>query len=180
MDIGTFREHHRFHLEEDGLRIEERIRLQMRRNNPSDLKLRRHAGRLLLRFASHEAHLITPQMEIALSDGATGGTLVHAVIGPSYGLWKFAKAGLMMCALCGILGFSLAFLQWNSGGMAWGFYLMMVGLAGWLFLYFIFEEGKRRNRDRAELLKDFMDGALGRDCFGRDRQRRTGALMSTT
>jgi hypothetical protein len=178
MGPASFREHHRFHLELDGVRLEERVRVQMRRNNPSDLKLRRHAGRLLLRFPSHESHLVTPQMVLTLSDGPSGGTIVHAVIGPSFGLWKFAKAGLLMSAFCGALGMALAFLQWDSGGMAWGFYLMMIGLAGWLFLYFIMEEGRRRNRDRAELLKNFIDSALGMDCFSREPSPRARAASA--
>lgn len=172
MPFQGFREHHHFELSADPQQVEERVRRQMRRNNPSDLKLRRHAGRLVLRFPSHEAHMATPQMEIVLSDAAEGATSVHAIIGPSFGAWKFVKAALLVCTLCGVVGVGIAFLQWNNGGMAWGFYLMMLGLAGWLFLYFLAEEGKRRNRDRIELLKTFVDNALGNDCFGRDVQRR--------
>lgn len=167
-----FRSHHVFHVMEDPMRVEERVRRQMRRNNPSDLKLRRQAGRLFLRFPSHDAHMVTPQMELRLSDAEDGGTTVHAIIGPSFGFWKFTKAALLVCALLGLIGSAIAFLQWNTGGLAWGFYLMMIGLAGWLFLYFLMQEAKRRDHDRLGLLKDFMDNALGQDCFGRDGSAR--------
>jgi len=172
-----FRAHFHFHVTDDPVRVEERVRRQMRRNNPSDLKLRRQAGRLVLRFPSHQAQAVTPQMELRLSDVEAGGTHIHAIIGPSLGFWKFAKAALLVCALLGLIGLGLAFLQWNNGGLAWGFYLMMIGLAGWLFLYFLFEESKRRDRDRTELLKDFVDSALDQDCFGRDRVTRPRPVM---
>lgn len=44
--------------------------------------------------------------------------------------------------------------------MAWGAYMLMAGLSTWLFLYFLADNGKRRNRDRIDLLKTFVEGAL--------------------
>lgn len=164
-----FRYHYSVQLPDSPLVVEERVRRQMRRNNPSDLKLRRSNKSLLLRFPSHQAHAATPQMEIMLLPSVQGGTVMKLVIGPSFGAWKFLKGVLLACSLCGLIGMALTFLLWQSGGGAWGLYLMLLGLAGWLFLYFVSEEGKRRGRDRVELLKTFMQDALDLDLFGLDR-----------
>lgn len=167
----SFRHHFDFALPESKDQVADRVRVQMRRNNPADLKLRRVNGALLLRFPSHEAQPATPQMELYLTGASGGGTAVHAVIGPSFGMWKFVKAALLSCVLIASIGLLLAFLEWQNGGIAWGLYLVLIGLAGWLFLFFIAEEAKRRNRDHTELLKAFVDNALGYDCFRTIKQR---------
>jgi len=169
-----FRFHYSVHLPDLPGPVEDRIRSQVRRNNPSDLKLRRSGNVLLLRFPSHEAHVATPQMEISLRPDGKGGANLKLVIGPSHGVWKFLKGVLLACALCGLIGLALTFMQWNNGGGVWGLYLMLLGLSGWLFLYFVAEEGKRRGRDRVELLKTFMHDALGIDLFDLDKVNALG------
>jgi hypothetical protein len=173
-----FRFHYEFSLPGSKDKVAELVRVQMRRNNPANLKLRRIDGSLLLRFPSHDAQPATPQMEIFLSEQPGGGTSVHAIIGPSFGLWKFMKAGLFTAALSVAVGLLVAFLEWRNGGLAWGLYLVLLGLAGWLFLFFFAEEGKRRNRDQTELLKVFIDNALGYDCFRTDKERAATASVA--
>ncbi|MEX1132140.1 MAG: hypothetical protein WEC15_02850 [Flavobacteriales bacterium] len=169
--MGTlgFRYHYSVHLRETPAAVESKLRSQMRRNNPSDLKLRRSGEVLYLRFPSHQAHVATPQMEIILKPDGADGSFLQLVIGPSFGVWKFLKGVLLACALCGFIGLALAFMHWNEGGGVWGLYLMLLSLAGWLFIYFAAEEGKRRGRDRVELMKTFMHDALNIDLFDLDK-----------
>lgn len=165
-----FRYHYSLRLPDTPAVVEGKLRSQMRRNNPSDLKLRRSGDILFLRFPSHEAHVATPQMEIILKPDGAEGSFLKLIIGPSFGVWKFLKGVLLACALCGFIGLALTFMQWNEGGGVWGLYLMLLSLAGWLFLYFAAEEGKRRGRDRVDLIKTFMHDALNIDLFDMDKE----------
>jgi Na+/melibiose symporter-like transporter len=117
-------------------------------------------------------------MELQLTELPGGGTSVHAIIGPSFGMWKFVRAALLSCVLVAGIGILLAVLEWQNGGIAWGLYLVLLGLAGWLFLFFIVEEAKRRNKDHTELLKVFIDNALGYDCFRTDKERSMSRLIA--
>jgi hypothetical protein len=171
MSRSVFRHHYEFDLPEHKDRVADRVRSQMRRNNPADLKLRRIGSALILRFPSHTSQAVTPQMELRLTELSGGGTSIHAVIGPSFGMWKFVRAALLSCVLIAGIGILLAMLEWQTGGIAWGPYLVLLGLAGWLFLFFMIEEAKRRNKDHTELLKVFIDNALGYDCFQTDKAR---------
>ncbi len=179
MGHSGFRYHYVIQLREPPSIIEEKVRKQMRRNNPSDLRLRRSNKTLVLRFPSHESKLATPQMELVLKPDAQGGTVLRLVIGPSYGVWKFLKGMLLSCALCGSIGLVLTFMQWNNGSGVWGLYILLLGLSGWLFIYFVAEEGKRRGKDATELLKTFMHDALDVDLFELDRPTAVGTLAST-
>ncbi len=97
----------------------------------------------------------------------TGGTEVRTLIGPSFRIWRFFRAALIVFACLGISGLVLGFLNWGNGGGTWGLYVLMLGLAGALFLYFLSEEAKRRTRDETGLLKAFLEGALDRELFPR-------------
>jgi len=168
-----FRPRFRAHLPEGREELVSRVKSQMRRSNPAELKLRRVGSRLVLRFPSHLSRVWTPQIEVHLADLPGGGTLLRARIGPSFRIWRFFRGALLAFMVCGVLGLSLAFFQWaNGAGGVWGFYLVFGSLAGGLFLYFLSEQGKRRARDEMDLLMAFMDAALGRDCFRTGRQRR--------
>ena len=127
----------RFALPYDSGTVVERVRRQMRRNNPADLKLRSYGDHLVLRFPSHVAHMWTPQMRIDLEDVGTGGTLVHTIIGPSSRIWQFFLGSLTAVITIGIMGLLVGFVQWSNGADPWGFYLAVIGLSGSLFLFFL-------------------------------------------
>lgn len=149
--------------------IVERVRRQIRSNNPADLKLRGTVDRLVLRFPSHSSEMWTPQIQIRLQELASGGTLIKAVVGPSTRIWKVFQGTLTALSTLGAMGLLVGFTQWSMALRPWGFYLAFAGLAGGLFLYFMAESAKERARDRAELLRSFMDSALGSSCFVPDR-----------
>lgn len=153
----------RFALPYDSGTVVERVRRQMRRNNPADLKLRSYGDHLVLRFPSHVTHMWTPQMRIDLEDVGTGGTLVHTIIGPSSRIWQFFLGSLTAVITIGVMGLLVGFVQWSSGADPWGFYLAVIGLSGSLFLFFLFEAAKQRTRDERDLLLMFLDNALDVD-----------------
>lgn len=149
--------------------ILERVRQQIRSNNPSDLKLRGTVDRLVLRFPSHTSEIWTPQIQIRLQELASGGTLINAVVGPSTRIWKVFQGTLTGLSTLGVMGLLVGFAQWSTNMRAWGFYLAIAGLAVGLFLYFLAEAAKERSRDKAGLLRTFMDSALGASCFVPER-----------
>ena len=152
----------------------ERVRKQMRRNNPADLKLRGSREHLILRFPSHMSHIWTPQMQIWLEPSSDGGTMIRAIIGPSSRIWQFFLGALTAMITIGVVAVLVGFVQWNSGDAPWGFYLAVVGLAGSLFLFFLFEAAKERTKDEKDLLVTFLDNALDVDCTALSRARREG------
>lgn len=149
--------------------VVERLRQMTRRNNPSDLKLRGSVDELLLRFPSHTSHAWTPQVRISLVEQAAGGTLLRAVIGPERRVWRWFIGVLTALSTLGAMGLVVGFAQWSMGKAPWGFYLAVIGLVGGLLLYFVSAEAGRRTREQAEVLRDFLDQALGRSCFLPDR-----------
>ncbi|MCW5898181.1 MAG: hypothetical protein KIT10_02840 [Flavobacteriales bacterium] len=171
MPAFGFRPRHKAILPESAEWIEARIRQQLRRNNPSDLKLRKEHEALVLRFPSHISRIWTPQVRIRLAP-LDRSTAFHTIIGPSYRIWRFFRGALIAFGITGIAGLFIAFLNWGNGGGTWGLYVLLIGLAGGLFLYFLSEEAKRRTRDEVDLLKAFIEGALDQPIFRAHRPSR--------
>lgn len=160
------RDHYLFRLSESTHEVADRLSTRTRKNNPAQLKFRRAGGVLLLRFPSHKLTATTPQMEIHLSAHPEGGTKVHAIIGPSFGVWKFMKAALLSCVLLCAVGLILAFFEWSGGEGTWGFCMVLLSIAACLFLLLLAEVGKAKGREQIEVLKAFVTTAWGTTIFG--------------
>ncbi len=158
--------------------VMQRVRGQMRSNNPADLKLRGTLDHLVLRFPSHIASIWTPQMQLFLEPKGEGRTLVRAIIGPTNRIWQFFLGSLTAFVTVGAMGFLVGFAQWSNGSTPWGFYLAVLGMAASLFLFFLFEAAKQRTKDERDLLLMFMDNALDVDCTRMSRDHGKSALSS--
>lgn len=151
--------------DESPQRIVEKVTAHARRNNPARLIIEKDDRSLLLKFPVERAELWSPQMEVHLHSTGDGRTAVTGIIGPKNSIWTIFRAGLLLITIIGALGLLLGFYQWVLKMAPWGFYLAVAGLCAGLFTWFLSEEGKRRAQDEMDLLRTFMDEALGVDHF---------------
>ncbi len=177
MAYAPFHPRFRFRIREDRETIESLIGAQIKANNPADLRLRKVREKLVLRFPSNTSRIWTPQLVMEVRARKEGGSELYAFMGPSYPIWRFFRTILKLCVGMGVIAFILLFFQGANGLGTWGSYLLMASLACGLFLYFLSEEGKRRSRNEMELLKTFMDDALGRELFQPEERRKTSGVL---
>jgi hypothetical protein len=73
--------------------------------------------------------------------------------------------GYLLITLVGLLGATLGMAQQMVDDTPWGYFLVapmpVIGLGLWLLA----QGGKRRSKDEMRTLKNFVDQALGCDCF---------------
>jgi hypothetical protein len=162
MRLLEFRPRTRFHHGENAIAVTRRVLAQSRRNNPARLEVDAQEGRLIIRFPRQTAEIWTPEMEVRMVPTSVG-TDILAILGPRSSVWGLFRSALLLITAVGVVGLFLGFVQWTLRQPPYGFYLAVAGLCAGLFIWFLSEEGKRRARDEMDLLKTFMNEALGSD-----------------
>lgn len=104
-------------------------------------------------------------MEVEEGTDADRLTMVRCQIGPMPSIWMFFVGGYMALCVFALLGISMGVSQQIVGSFAWGWWVALPTPFLALGLWILAQEGKRRARDEMRLLKHFVDGALGCDCF---------------
>lgn len=165
MAILEFRPRTSFVHSDDGPALIKRVMAQSRRNNPARLEVGSIENRLYIRFPKDTAEIWTPELEVRLQPRSGGGVHVKAILGPSSTIWILFRTALISIAALGVIGLVLCFVQWSTGEKPWGIYMAVAGLCAGLFIWFLSEEGKRRAKDEMDLLRTFMNDALGGDHF---------------
>lgn len=160
-----FRPRFRFGTPLGGKEIAERITERLRTNNPRGLWLKNAHDHLTLNFPGQGSEAWTPQMDIDFEAVDEGRTLVRCLIGPSPSIWMLFTGGYLGLTLLGLTGITIGFVQQLMKIPMWGYVAVPVSLVGAAALFFVAHAGQHRARAEMRVLKDFLDEALGCDCF---------------
>ena len=164
MSVLEFRPRFRFTTPLGKEEVVRRIGARLREENPHQLWLKNADDHLVLSFPSKATHAWSPQMDINL-EAQAGGTLVRCLIGPSPGIWMLFSAGYIVLSLLAMTGATLGFAQLSLDHLAWGFWALPVCAVGAVVLFLLARAGRGQATDEMRVLKHFVDGALGCDCF---------------
>jgi hypothetical protein len=164
-----FRPRFRFHTPLDVEEVKQRIAFRIGENNPDRLVLGGTGSHLVLTFPSVAQHAWTPQMDVDVSTDE-GRTLVRCLIGPAPSIWMLFMGGYLVITVAALLGITLGMAQQMVSDTPWGYFLVAPMPAVGLVLWLLAQGGKRRSRDEMRTLKNFMDQALGCDCFALSEQ----------
>lgn len=149
--------------------IKQRIRDRVRDDNPQGLRLTGTGDHLSLLFKHTDQHSWTPQMDIDLEvvqePGRSQETMVRCQIGPMPTIWMLFVGGYIFLCVIALLGISMGTSQQIVGAFAWGWWAALPTPFLALVLWLLAQEGKRRSKQEMQVLKSFVDGALGCDCF---------------
>jgi hypothetical protein len=149
--------------------IKQRIQDRVREDNPVGLRLGGTGHHLSLQFPHDAQHSWTPQMDVDLEleqlPGRDALTIVRCQIGPMPLVWMLFVGGYIFLSVIALLGISIGTSQQVVGSFAWGWWAALPTPILALVLWLLAQEGKRRSKDEMRTLKNFVDGALGCDCF---------------
>ncbi len=164
MNDLEFRPRFRFHSTLHPASIHDRIREQVRDNNPHRLELSGVGHHHTVRFPYLAQHAWTPQMDIDLEveqlPGRETMTVVRCQIGPAPSIWMLFVGGYLFLCVIALLGISIGTSQQVVGAYAWGWWFALPTPLLALALWLLAQEGKRRSRDQMRILKGFVDDAL--------------------
>lgn len=149
--------------------IKQRIQEAVRERNPLAIRLGGTGYHLSLQFPQEAQRSWSPQMDVDVEleqlPGQDPVSVVRCQIGPMPTIWMlFVGAYIFLCVLA-LLGISIGTSQQIVGAFPWGWWLALPTPFLALVLWLLAQEGKRRSKDQMRALKQFVDQALGCDCF---------------
>ncbi|MFZ1659482.1 MAG: hypothetical protein WAT61_11695 [Flavobacteriales bacterium] len=165
MSMLGFRPRFKFESPLSATDIVERIQQKVGSDNPAKLWQNNAHYHITLRFPTEHAHTWTPQLDLNLEEIPEGGSTVRCLIGPASNVWMLFAGGYLALALLGLTGLTLGFAQLSLNNTAWGFWAVPVAVVGIAVMVYLAYTGQRRAHDDMRTLKEFVDGALGCDCF---------------
>ncbi len=149
--------------------IRDRLRGQVRGNNPEGFRLKGNLPHMILLYPLEKQRLWTPQMDIDLEmeqePGQETFTVVRCMIGPAPTVWMMFMGGYIALGLLATFGLAIGYPQLRLNESPWGLYGAGMLVAAGVVLWLLAQVGKLRARSDMERLKDFMDAALGCDCL---------------
>lgn len=145
--------------------IVQRVRQRIDSDNPDRLGQKNAHYHITLHFPHEHARTWTPQLDLNLEEAPEGGTIVRCLIGPAPNVWMLFAAGYLALSLLGLTGLTLGLAQVSLDNSPWGFWALPVCLVGIGAMMYMAYTGQRRAHDDMRTLKDFVDAALGCDCF---------------
>jgi hypothetical protein len=164
-----FRPRFRFRTPLDPAIIKQRLQDRVRADNPHMLRLGGTGYHLSLQFPHTVQRSWTPQMDIDVEveqlPAKEAVTIVRCQIGPMPTVWMLFVGGYIFLCVIALLGISMGASQQVVGTFAWGWWVALPTPFLALVLWLLAQEGKRRSKGSMRTLKEFVDGALGCDCF---------------
>lgn len=165
MSTLEFRPRFRFQTPLPSDEIVNRVKTHLKEKNPEDIRSRMIDTHLVLRISPETRHFWSPQADVSLETLDEGGTLVRCLFGPVPTVWTMFMFFYALLGFVALIGLMIGFSQWSLDESAWAFWLVPGTLIPAGLLYFAAWEGKRLAHDEMRLLKNFLDEALGCDCF---------------
>jgi hypothetical protein len=137
--------------------------------DPRALVLGGTGQHISLSFPHQQQQAWTPQMDIDI-ETLDGRTMVRCLIGPAPSIWMLFVGGYMLCVVLALLGISIGVSQQVVGAEPWGFLMVVPTPFLAVALWGMAQVGKRKARADMRYLKNFVDTALGCDCFALSEQ----------
>lgn len=149
--------------------IRDRLRAQVREQNPNGYRLKGNLPHMILQHAPDQQQLWTPQMDIDLEmeqePGQETFTIVRCMIGPAPTVWMMFMGAYIALALLATFGLAIGYPQLRLNESPWGLYCAVLLLAAGLGLWLLAQVGKLRARNHMVALLHFVNDALGCDCL---------------
>lgn len=93
--------------------------------------------------------------------GMGDDTVVRGLFGPKPSVWTLFVAAYAVCTFLAIAAVGFAYAQWSLGQPMWALSVAGGAALGALATYGFARYGQARGRDQMDLLRGFLDTALG-------------------
>jgi len=153
--------------------VSEKLLFESKETRSSNLILRKRKDHIVIDISNEERHFWSPHMDVSVEhDTYEDKTLVRCLIGPSPTVWTMFMFFYGFFGFLAFVGMTLGMAQWTLKKDMWGSWFVRIALLGMLVMYFISYEGKKLSHDEMRSMKNFIDRALGRDCFALSEEQR--------
>lgn len=175
-DKLAFRPRYKFTSDLRKAEIVERVSTNLDNHNPHRIKASVIDYHIVLRMPDDKQHVWSPMMDINLEcEQHEKQTIVRCFISPAPNIWTLFMFLYSLLGFIAIVGLMLGLSQMTVGDTPYLFWLVAVGAAGALILYFLAQEGKVLAKDEMVILKHFFDQSLECDCFHLSEQQKAAA-----
>lgn len=153
--------------------IVDRINARADNDNPEGIIVKYVHNHLILDFPTYSKKFWSPQMDVNLEiDEETQQVRVRCMIGPSSTVWTMFMFLYGLIGFAALIGIVMGTSQWSMDNTPWGLWIFGVAAILGGILHLASLEGQRLSRDEMRLMKQFLDQALGCDCFQLSEQQR--------
>jgi len=114
----------------------------------------------VLKVATEDVHLWSPQLQVSVSDRGDEKCTVHGLIGPRPSVWSLFIASYVFWTFLGTMGGIFGFSQMSLGQPTSAFWSLPISALAVFLTYAIGRFGRRIGRPQSIELKEFLERCL--------------------
>lgn len=171
MPEATLRPRYKFTCWEEAVEVRAKFLAALKDPSLNKASLMQHsvANHLIITLPRKERHFWSPTLDINLESEGSTQTTVRILIGPEPAIWTMFMFGYTVATLLFISGLILGYSQFILSQNSWTFIFTPIGIGLALLIYLSGLAGKYKAQEEMQLLKTFVELALGRELFPQER-----------
>lgn len=136
----------------------ERIKVQLRLNNPNGFKGKTRHDHFLIRVNPEQKHFWSPTLDICWELNENKKVEVRCLVAPEASVWTMFMFLYVVAGFGALIGLMVGSSQLTLDTNPWGFWLAAGSLLLGVVLFFVAQFGKRLAKDEMLELKSFIMG----------------------